>query len=47
MPAKLDVHKMHAETTGYLERAVKILASEAPVPAATPTTTPRPGAKKE
>jgi hypothetical protein len=38
-PAKLDVHKMHSESTGYRERALKTLESPVhvvPKPGATP-----------
>ena len=30
LPAKLDVHRLHAETTGYAERARAVLAGTAP-----------------
>ena len=42
-PAKLDVHKMHADSMSYLERALKILATERS-PAVSPTPSPTPPA---
>jgi parallel beta-helix repeat protein len=47
LPEKLDVHRLHAETMAYAERARKILAEAAAraTPSATPS--PTPAVKKE
>jgi parallel beta-helix repeat protein len=46
LPAKVDVHKLHAETMAYAERARKILSEQAAAATATPQATatamPRP-----